>query len=254
MRYEEFVRMEAQGDSHWWYQARRSLLRLGLERMVPGTGPLRILDLASACGGNFATLGEYGQAVGIDISDHALRYCREKGVRRVVKGDVQSLPFAGAAFDAVVSFDVYEHLNEDLDAMRETARVLKPGGLLLVNVPAFMALFSDHDRAFEHRRRYTRSELCGKLEAAGFRVGFSSYWSFFIFPAVYAVRRLMPSRSLGRGSDFHLRVPRVADQALDLLSRLEVAIMRRGIGFPLGVSLYLLAWKAGGADRSDTCA
>ncbi len=161
----------------------------------------------------------------------------------MVKGDVQALPFGDGAFDAVVSFDVYEHLDRDLDAMLETARVLRQGGLLLVNVPAFMALFSDHDRAFEHRRRYMRREMAGKLRRAGFRIHFSSYWSFFIFPAVYAVRRLLSGRKSKRQNDFHLSVPRPADAAMNLLSRLEASALRAGLRFPFGVSLYVIASK-----------
>lgn len=246
MKYEEFVKMELQGETHWWYQARRELLKLGLNKYASYSRPLKILDLASACGGNLPVCATYGLAIGIDISPHSMRFCKEKNLDSIVQGDVKSLPFADSVFDAVIAFDTFEHLQRDVDAMREVSRVLNPNGILLVNVPAFMWLYSHHDEAFDHFRRYTAGELTNKLHLAKFRPIHSSYWSFFIFPAVYAFRRLFAKRNqTDMRSDFHAMVPTWVDTILRMFNLLEIFLISKKLRFPFGVSLYCVAVKRG---------
>ncbi len=237
----EFDIMARQEASHWWYQARRDLLRHALTQTALGGGEPAILDLASACGGNLPLCAEFGRTIGIDISELAMAYCKTRRVARLVQGNVQWLPFAESSFDAVVAFDIFEHLPQDVAAMREAFRVLRRGRAMVFNVPACEALFSDHDVAFDHVRRYSRAELRRKLESVGFTVEFMSHWSFFLFPMVYACRKMIKrGRAAEREvlSDFHHRVPRPVDWAFGLLSRLEVSIMKSRGSFPWGVSLY----------------
>ncbi len=244
MKFDEFVKMSQQGSGHWWYLARRSMLRWGLKKHLNVSIPLKILDLASACGDNFSVCREYGQAYGIDISEHSIRYCKDKNINTMVMGDVQVIPFAKGVFDAVVAFDVFEHLKRDVDAMREVGRILRPDGVLLVNVPAFMALYSHHDKSFDHLRRYTISEINIKLNAAGFRVQYYTYWSFFIFPAVYVQRRILGRKKRSQAkSDFHLSIPKYIEHIFSILSRIEFLAMSNGFSFPFGVSLYCIALK-----------
>lgn len=246
MKYEEFVKMELQGDTHWWYQARRKLLTLGLNKYASSSRPLKILDLASACGGSLPVCSTYGLAIGIDISPYSIRFCKEKDCDSIVQGDVQLLPFAEGVFDAVIAFDIFEHLQDDVAAMREAYRVLNPKGILLINVPAFMLLYSHHDEAFDHFRRYTAGEVTNKLYLANFGPIYSSYWSFFIFPAVYAFRKLFAKRNqTDMRSDFHAAVPAWADIILRMFSLLEIFLISKKLRFPFGVSLYCVAVKRG---------
>ncbi len=246
MKSAEFAKMAEQELSHWWYEARRSFLRRTLAKMPDAGSEAKILDLASACGGNFPVCREFGMPVGLDISEVSVQYCSGRDGAVMVMGDAEKLPFDGESFDAVIAFDIFEHLEKDCDSMKEVNRVLKADHTLLVNLPACKALFSEHDRAFDHVRRYSRAELREKLEAAGFDVVTISYWSFFIFPAVFAARKLIKSKKDGQGmpkSDFHYSLPGIVNWTMGLLSSIEIAMIDRGFSFPWGVSLYATCLK-----------
>jgi len=236
--------MESQNETHWWYQARRKLLEMGIKDYAASQSNLRILDLASACGGNFQMCNQYGTIIGIDISPHSIRFCKEKGIDSMVQGNVELLPFEEKSFDVVVAFDIFEHLPNDIDSMKEVFRILKDDGILLVNVPAFMSLYSEHDVAFEHVRRYSKKELIAKLKSVNFKPVFSSFWSFFIFPAVFLIRKIFVKKRLEESqSDFHLDVPNWIEMTLRWLSILEVSWIFKKNHFPFGVSFYCVATK-----------
>jgi SAM-dependent methyltransferase len=151
MNIDEFDRMFAVEESHWWYRGRRSLVRDALDRYAPARRPLHLLDVACATGMSFRFLADYGEIRGIDISDETIRLCAQRGIDRIVKGDAVRLPFQAASFDVVLALDAFEHFDDDLAAMQETFRVLRPGGVLVATVPAFMSLWSPHDDAYHHR-------------------------------------------------------------------------------------------------------
>jgi len=159
MKYDEFVKMDEQGGSHWWYVTRRELLKQELKSLSSESNDLKILDLASACGHNFAVCSDYGKTFGIDISWHAIKYCKQKNITTIVQGDAQELPFKSNSYDIVLALDVFGHLEDDIASMKEIARVLKEKGKLIFSVPAFMSLLSYHDVAFHHLRRYNAYEL-----------------------------------------------------------------------------------------------
>ena len=244
MIFEEFVKMEEQADTHWWYLIRRRLLEFGIEAYNNLDKTIRILDLASACGNNIIACRKYGPTFGIDISDNSINFCKEKRIDTIVQGNVENLPFEDKSFEVVVAFDVFEHVTRDFNCIRETVRVLKTGGHLLVNVPAFMALYSKHDQAFEHLRRYTKPGLTRKLENYGLTVLFGSYWSCFILPGVLLQRKVI-SRCLGRPiqSDFNIQLPKAVNKTFTALSKLEYWIMTCRFSFPFGVSFYCIARK-----------
>ena len=246
MNYEEFVKMDQQGSSHWWYAARRDLLKHALKTQFPGSSGLKILDLASACGDNFSICSDYGKTYGIDISRHAIGYCKGKGISTIVQGDVHKLPFRSGTYDAVIALDVFEHLDDDVISMKEIKRVLKDGGKLIFNTPAFMALFSNHDEAFHHRRRYRSHELKNKLRSAKLDVKFITYWSFFIFPAVFLLRKISKPRKMTSEkalSDFHMQLNPVVEAALKFFNHIELFLIKRKIPLLFGVSLFGIAQK-----------
>lgn len=245
MKQDEFARMEEQGEKHYWYAARRRLMLQSLKSLAPdGAGALKILDLACACGHNHRVLKGYGEYHGLDLSPLALAYCRGKGIPGLVRGDAARLPYRDGSFDVVLSLDVFEHIEDDSLAIAEVHRVLRPGGLLIFNVPALMSLFSRHDRAFHHHRRYGRMELAGKLEARGLSVRTMSFWSFFLFPFVYAARRILMNRGPDDDeSDFHMDLPGWADALFRGISAVEASWIGLGLSFPVGVSLFGTAKK-----------
>ena len=243
MNVDEFDLMYAVEQTHWWYRGRRTLVRHALDRFAPRRRPLRILDVACATGMSFRFLADYGEIRGIDISDETIRLCAQRGIDRIVKGDAMRLPFQDESYDVVLALDAFEHFDDDVEAMRETRRVLGPGGLLVVTVPAFMSLWSPHDEAYHHRRRARRPQLRERLERAGFAVERLSYSTMTLFPAVYLLRRWRRWRgeqgadAESPSSDFAVPFPAPVEALASAVTRAEVALERR-VDLPFGVSLW----------------
>jgi SAM-dependent methyltransferase len=242
----EFDRMFAVEETHWWYRGRRALVRAGLARYAPPQRPLQILDLASATGMSFRFLSDFGQVRGIDISDETIRLCAQRGIDRIVKGDAMALPFAAGSFDAVLALDAFEHFDDDVAAMAETLRVLRPGGVLVATVPAFMALWSPHDDAYQHRRRYRRRQLRDRLTSVGYAAQRVSYSSMTLFLPVYALRRWRRLRGGGEAhaatSDFAVPMPAPVEALAGAITATEIALEQR-IDLPFGVSLFAVMRK-----------
>jgi len=263
----EFDRMFAIEETHWWYRGRRELVRMALDRHAPGRRPLQVLDVACATGMSFRFLADYGQIRGIDISDETIRYCGLRGIDRIVKADAMKLPFAPASYDVVLALDAFEHFDDDLAAMRETCRVLRPGGVLIATVPAFMSLWSPHDDAYHHKRRYRRPQFRERLEQAGFVVERVSYSTMTLFVPVFLLRRWRRLRegtsngaavaagASGTGpahgkeevqvaSDFAVPFPRPVELLASAITSAEVALERH-VNLPFGVSLLAVLRKPG---------
>lgn len=236
----EFDRMFEVEETHWWYRGRRALVRAALDRYAPADKRLKTLDLACATGMSFRFLADRCDVRGIDISEETIRLCARRGIDRIVRGDALALPFAEASFDLVLALDAFEHFEDDVQAMSEVYRVLEPGGLLVVTVPAFMALWSPHDEAYHHFRRYRRAQLRGRLESVGFDCQRMSYSSMVAFLPVLLMRRLRSLSSASAdeaSSDFSVPMPRPAEWLADMITRTEIAVEKR-VDLPFGVSLY----------------
>jgi len=172
-------------DRHWWYRERRRLLA----RAVAGLRPGVALDVGAAGGGNTRVLRELGwRAAALEFGTEGAWVCRQRGVP-VLRGDAMRLPIGPADLDLVVAFDVLEHLDDDAAAARSMFGTLRPGGTFLVAVPADPRLWSAHDEAVGHVRRYTRQTLTEVLVAAGFDVRRMRSWNVLLRPAVAARRR-----------------------------------------------------------------
>ena len=236
----EFDRMFALEETHWWYQGRRALVRSALDRYASRERPLQLLDLASATGASIRFMGDYGRVHGLDISAETIRLCEQRGVEGLVQADALKLPFVGDAFDVVLALDAFEHFEDDVAAMAEVFRVIRPGGLLVCTVPAFMALWSPHDEAYHHFRRYRRPQLRGRLESVGFHTERMSYSSMTLFPAVWAMRALRrrdPAPVDEAESDFSVPMPWAVEAMAGLITGPEVALETR-VDLPFGVSLF----------------
>jgi SAM-dependent methyltransferase len=172
-------------DRHWWYRERRALLGRELRRLP---GPGRALDIGAAGGGNTRVLKAHGwQALALEYSDSAAQVARSRGIP-VMRADGRYLPIRSATCGLVTAFDVLEHIDEDYLAAAEIARVLQPGGTALIAVPCDMALWSAHDDAVGHVRRYSRPELSGLIEKAGLTIERIWSWNVLLRPVV-AMRR-----------------------------------------------------------------
>jgi len=204
----------------------------------------RILDAGCGTGHNLDHLSAYGRAVGVDLAEEALRFCRRRGVV-VTRAELLSLPFPDAAFDCVTSFDVIYHLwvRDDVQAVAEMARVLRPGGLLILRVPALRWLWGAHDAAVHSRHRYGRGEVRALLESRGLRVERLTYGNSFLLPLI-AVRRTLDRIAGREGSDVAF-LPRPFEWAFRSLLLLEARLLRR-FSLPLGASVLAVARKPAG--------
>jgi SAM-dependent methyltransferase len=237
MTHDEFRAMLAGDESHWWYRGRRRVLRVQLERLRVPPGA-RLLDAGCGSGRTLDELARYGRVTGIDVSAEAVAAARSRGHAGVRLARVEELPFADAAFDVVTCLDVVEHTPDDRVTLTELRRVTRPGGVLIVTVPAYPALWSRHDVVNRHFRRYDRASLRTAARAAGWTVVRETYFNSLLLAPAVAVR-LMQRRGRGRGrarSDLDLTPPAL-NGVLELPLRLEARLIAAGMRLPAGLSL-----------------
>jgi SAM-dependent methyltransferase len=244
---DEYRKLYELEDELWWFRGMSDISMALIERFVARSesSRLRILDAGCGTGGMLDALRQKGAAFGIDYSTEAIRFARRRaGSSPLVRGDVSRLPFASSSFDLVTSFDVLYHRNvpDDARALAELSRVLKPGGILLMRVPAYDRLRSHHDEAVHTRHRYARKELTSKLEDAGLAPLFVSFLNCLLFP-VALVRRWAErfgSRAHA-GSEVERLDPRMNAMLLRVL-RLEGRLLRLA-PLPFGLSLVAVGRK-----------
>lgn len=240
----EYERMFEAEEAQWWYVGMRAVSFALLRPILGGKPPdaLRLLDAGCGTGNNLRHLAAFGRTTGVDLSSEALRFCRSRGVT-VAGGNLMALPFAADSFDCVTSFDVLYHrwVEDDSAAIAELARVLKPGGLLLVRVPALKMLWGAHDEAVHSRHRYTRGEVRALLLSAGLEVLRASYANTLLFPLLLFRRTV--DRLTGRhGSDVGF-LPAPLEWAFGNVLAIEARLLGWGLNLPVGASVFALARK-----------
>lgn len=227
-------------DTHWWFAGRRAVIWALLRRAGTPTG-VRMLDAGCGTGHNLIEYGRLGTATGVDFSPDAIEFCRRRGLDGATQGRLEALAFDDASFDLILATDVLEHLDDDLAAMRELRRVAAPGAHLLVTVPAYRWLWSQHDTAHHHVRRYALRELRRRLAQTGWRPLHSSYFNSVLLPPIAAVR-LLARRHPDSAERPDLKLtPPLLNAALELPMRIEAAVIERGGRLPAGVSIGVVA-------------
>jgi SAM-dependent methyltransferase len=223
-------------QSHWWYAGRRKILASFLEdicRRVTDRRP-RILDVGCGTGANLLMLSQYGDAEGVDVSEDALAFCRERGLEKVKLGAAEKLPYDDGTFDLVTALDVVEHLDNDLAGLREMRRVLRPGGHVLLFVPTFMFLWGLQDDVSNHRRRYRLPELRRVLEQAGFEIERTTYANITFFLPILLARKLMRVTGIKAESENNINVSAFNGLLGGMLGAESVVLKYMNI--PFGVS------------------
>ena len=240
-------------DRHWWFATRTRAILTYLDMFVgtQGRETRRLLDVGCGAGNMAHHLRLYGRYMGVDINTKPLRVARERHLP-VIEGSADALPVRAEAFDLVTLLDTVEHVPNEHGVFSEVHRVLKPGGKLLVTVPAFMFLWSKNDVLNRHQRRYRRLELVHKLNTHGFRVLRSSYNNFFIFPLAAAVivarrGRLEPDLASPHFDEEAYQVemeptPEPLNTLLHGVGRFEAGFLRR-FNFPWGTGIIAIAAK-----------
>jgi SAM-dependent methyltransferase len=178
-------------DGHWWYRGRRAIVLDAVRRaLAEGASRPRILDAGCGGGAVLAELALLGPAVGLEPSPASRERALARGVAEVVDGDLARLPFADREFDLVTALDVLEHLDDDRGALAELRRVVRPGGALVVTVPAHPRLWSSHDELNHHRRRYTSGTLRAVAAGGGWEVDRLTHFNSLLLPVAAVARRL----------------------------------------------------------------
>ena len=242
--YEVMYRVE---EDHWWYVGLHHLLLEWIGR-VAAWRRLRILD--AGCGtGRLLSLLTGHEARGVELAPAAFPFLARRGLTNVVEGSISDLPFPDATFDLVVSADVMCCVGapEDAAALAEMSRVLAPGGVLLLHLPAFPSLHGEHDVAVHIRRRYRRRELGPMLDAAGLAVRRSTFRVSFLLPVAAPIRIWSRIGLAGRAeahSDLW-SVPGPLNRLLSRAIRAENRLILSGVDLPLGMSLFAVAVKKG---------
>jgi SAM-dependent methyltransferase len=224
-------------DRHWWYQGRRRVLERAIQRLdLPENA--RILDAGCGSGRNMVELARHGAVTGVELSEASAQLARARAAGEVLEGSVMDMPFEHASFDLAVSLDVIEHLQDDVDALRELRRVTKPGAALLVTVPAYQWLWSGHDEVNHHHRRYNRRTLLAAAESAGWRVERSTHFNSLLLPLAIVLRELERFKPSTTKSSLDLWIPPAPlNWALRQPLHLEAAVIGRGGSIPAGLSL-----------------
>lgn len=227
-------------DTHWWFAGRRAVIWALLRRAGTPQG-VRMLDAGCGTGRNLIEYGRLGPASGVDFSADAIDFCRQRGLQGATQGRLEALAFADGSFDLILVTDVLEHLDDDLAALRELRRVAAPGARLVVTVPAYRWLWSQHDTAHHHFRRYTLRELRRRLEGTGWRPVVSSYFNSVLLPPI-ALVRLLARRNPDPAERPDLKLtPPLLNAVLESPMRLEAGLIARGVRLPAGVSIGLVA-------------
>ena len=244
MEYTEYKIMYEAEDVHWWYRGLRGTLFTMLKLDGRNSRALRILDAGCGTGGNLAALklSNY-DAEGFDFSHVAIEFCRARGLNKVGVGSITDIPYPDNTFDIVISCDVLNDAgtSDEARALEEMYRVLKPGGRVFLNLPAFSFLKGEHDQATDVARRYTKGAIWRKLKLAGFTPVRLSYWNMLLFPAVLVVRLVRHGRD-GKGkprSDITVP-PGPANWVLTQLMRFERQLINF-VDLPVGSSLAVVA-------------
>jgi SAM-dependent methyltransferase len=229
--------MLAVDEHHWWYRGRRRIIRAELERLPLPAGA-QVLDAGCGSGRTLADLVAYGTVSGIELNEDAAELARSRGHGEVRVGRLEDLPWADASFDLITCLDVIEHTPDDCVALAELRRVCRPGGWLLVTVPAYPALWSLHDEANHHYRRYSRAALAEAARASGWTVArLSSFNSVLLAPAA-AVRLAQRRFGTHNGYSNDLAIgPAWLNDVLEAPLALEASWLARGRTLPFGLSL-----------------
>lgn len=236
---ERMYRLEGQ---YWWFVARRYLVRTLLTRWRVPAGAL-VVDAGCGAGGSYIALGRHWHVLGLDMSPTALSLCRRRGMQMLVGGDVTAMPLADDIADAVVSCDVLEHIHDDTAALRELRRIVKPGGLLVLTVPALPWLWSEHDEALNHVRRYTRPELAARLLQAGWKSLWLNYAVSLLLPPIAMFRIYRRKRRTAGAPRVDLfELPPLLNRTLTGICLLDSWLAAR-LPMPPGASLVAVARK-----------
>lgn len=234
---DEYKYMYALENYHWWFISRRNLVINLIASLKISVST--ILDVGSGTGGNLLALAKLGSTFGIDASAEALEFCQKRGLKNVTQCPVEKIKFADNVFDIITCTDLLEHLVNPLEALLEMKRVLKDEGKIIITVPAFAILWSQHDEALHHLRRYDKGSLSNELSDAGLKIekmGYFFFASFFAVAPIRIIRKFLISQQKVH-SDTTTLPPKLLNEFLKFLFKIEIKVSHN-FRLPFGTTLY----------------
>ena len=233
-----YDRMAEIDQTHWWFVARRRIIAALIEKHRPRPGPMRILEVGAGTGSNLELLGRYGMVDAIEPDDDARAFAEQRSGLKIRGGYLPDVALDDGAYDLIVLLDVLEHIPGDVEALAYLKGKLAPGGRILVTVPGAPWMWSAHDVAHHHQRRYTGAQLRAVFGQAGLRPRFSSHFNSLLFPLIAAARALGKLTGKEGGDDAMPSKPvNAALTALFGAERHWVA----SLPVPFGVSIAMVA-------------
>ena len=234
-------------EDHYWFRGRRRIVGDAI-RALPLPAGSELLDAGCGGGRNLVELARFGDVSAIEPSPPSFEKASGRGIGRVLRASLEEMPFPDESFDLITCLDVIEHVQDDLAGLATLRRVVRPGGFLIVTVPAYRWLWSEHDRVNHHYRRYDRRSLSRVAAAAGWAPLRSTYFNSLLLPAAaaYGLLERLGVRKLSRPTaKFLTATPSWLNRALEVPLAVEAALLRAGLSIPAGLSL-LTVFRAGG--------
>lgn len=235
MERDVYLRMEQLETRHWWFVARRQVLSEALDRLVRPPKPARVLEAGCGTGGNLAMLRDFGAVDAFEYDAQARGIAARRFGAEIPFGALpDEIPFERGAYDVVALFDVLEHIEADVASLAALRACLRPGGAIMLSVPAFPRLWSHHDVAHHHFRRYTKDSLAAVASQAGLCVEHSFYFNSLLFPLAVGTRKL--KALLGKDSPDDTMPSAPVNSALRAVFAAERHLIGR-LSLPVGLSL-----------------
>jgi SAM-dependent methyltransferase len=240
----EYDNMAQFEDHHWWFCARRGAITAMLDSLkLPKN--VEILEIGCASGGNFEMLSHYGNVYAVEMNDSAIKRAKSREIAQDVSKATlpEDRTFDGKTFDLIVLLDVLEHIDQDLETLKSLHDSLKDDGVILVTVPAFPSLWSEHDVALHHKRRYTKKTLAKVIKDSGYNKRKLTYYNFFLFIPISAVRIMRKVFGTEKKSQSDLKMPsRFMNEFYKKVFAPEKWFIAK-TGFPFGISLMAVIQK-----------
>jgi len=246
VNFQEYSQMYELESSHWYFVGKRVVLERLLKKVLISGCEYDLLDVGCGTGIFLTVLEQFGNAVGVDTSAVALEFCRKRGLSRLFQSIKETeLPFEDRSFDVVTAFDLLEHLEDDVSMLCEIKRVCRPGGQILLTVPAHPFLWSEHDIALHHKRRYKQKNFRSLLSAADLKCRRMTYINSFLFPVAVmyrTLRNLLPKKESQAKSEFFVQLPAAVNKILLSIFAMESRLIPR-MSLPMGLTLLALCEK-----------
>lgn len=241
MDFQDYELCGEYGDSYWWFAGKNKIV-LDFARKIARffSHDPRILDIGCGRGEMLESLGKLGKVVAVDNSDNLQAWTNPPNCR-LIQCDGNVLCFKDNLFDLVIMLDILEHFEDDFGALMEAYARLKPGGCLLMTVPAVPSLYGNHDILLKHFRRYSQKSVLELVQRTGFKVERITHWNFFLFLPIYLIRML--KKTLNSKSSDIFPMPEFVNRILTGLLHLESVLIGMGANFPFGINLLLVLRK-----------